>query len=123
MLWGSRWRQVALWAERLPLWFQILVLPILGPAGCLVAGACLCPRTAATSATLLTAVYAAALATNLIDWPTIGREVGILYLGFVIHLYFGMVLEYLPKELYPRWRGTREAPRIAEESREPVVGR
>src|SRR3954452_8786020 len=91
MILGDHWGRLSLWADRLPIWFQFTLFPFLAPAVMAVAAACLCPRTVGMSVALLTLVYGLSDQAGLIDWRMVGRSVGILYLGFVVHMFAGMV--------------------------------
>lgn len=112
----DHWRRLSLWVDRSPLWFQLTLFPVVAPAVMAVAAACLCPRTAGVSVVLLAMVYGLAAEGGLIDWGGIGRSVGILYLGFVAHMYFGM-LEHFSRRLWSRGCGCREAEESGEGSR------
>jgi hypothetical protein len=62
VIWADKWRALARWADRLPWWQQIVLLPPLTPL-VLVAAGCLCPRAMISAGATLVAVY-----TPLICW-------------------------------------------------------
>jgi hypothetical protein len=102
----KQWQRLACWSERLPLWAQVTLVPPVAPAVLGVAGACLCPRTAALAGGVLTAVYGFLLWTGLIGWGEIGRTLGGMYLLFVAAAYLG-VLQHLSERLFARLVGTQ----------------
>ena len=115
MLLQDRWKQLSLWTEHSPLWFQFTLFPFVAPAVMGVAAACLFPRIVTSSIGLLAVVYGLAIRGGLIDWLTIGRNVGVLYLTFVIPMYVAMV-EHHSKRLYTKCFGTPVASGVAAES-------
>src|SRR4051794_11351430 len=108
MLSADRWRRLSLWADRLPLWFQLTLFPVLAPTIMGLAAACMCPRTAGLSVALLAVVYGWALQGGWIDRGFVGRSVGVLYLGFVVPMYAAM-LEHVARQVWARWWGDGEA--------------
>lgn len=101
------WQGIFRRVEGSPLWFQLLVFPVLAPAivGAVMAGRC--PRTASVSVIILAVVYGFAVRGGLMGWGMLGRSVVILYVSFVVPMYIGMV-EYHVKRLYSWWSGNRE---------------
>ena len=90
MLWANRWR-LSQWFERLPLWAQVTVFPLVAPAAFAVAAVCAAPRTSAGASLVLVAVYGLLLRRGIIGWEEVGRTVGGMYLLFVVVAYVGLL--------------------------------
>lgn len=80
MLRADKWRSLSQWAERLPFWQSLVLLPPLSPL-ILIPAAFVWPRTIACSLFVLIATYVYCLYIGFLTFPQVAALAGKLYLA------------------------------------------
>lgn len=89
MLWAKRWRRLAQWFDRRPLWVQVVLFPLVAPAVLAIAAVCVAPRTSTVAGLVLLVVYGLLFQQGIIGWEEVGLKAGWLCLVFIAVGYVG----------------------------------
>jgi hypothetical protein len=113
MIWAEKWWALSRWADRLPWWQAIVLLPPLTPV-LLLAAACACPKTTAFAALTLIAVYIPLVWTGVVavNWSGVLTGLGRLYVA-CIGLGVLSVLQAWSERALECWTGQKSSAKQA----------